>query len=96
MSLFGRHKEEYKPLYDDDFDYDPDFDPTDPDENEDVDAAIEKLRGTIQSGDCLYCNGKNTMKYDGYICFICDKCKMSMHEDMYYRWAAGYPVEFEE
>ena len=31
------------------------------DENEDIEDIIERLRGTIGRGDCLYCGSKNTM-----------------------------------
>ena len=65
------------------------------DENEDPEEVIEKLKGTIGRGDCIYCYAKNGMKYDGLICFICSECGNSVHEDIYYRWAAGYPINFE-
>jgi hypothetical protein len=65
-------------------------------EDEDPEEVIERLRGTIASGDCVYCGGKNTMEYVGDICFVCSKCGMSVHEDVYYRWAAGYDLEFED
>lgn len=58
--------------------------------------AIEKLRGVIGRGDCLYCGAKNAMKYEGRICFICSMCDKSVHEDLYYRWAAGYDIETED
>ena len=66
------------------------------DENEDIDDIIERLRGTIGRGDCIYCGGKNSMIYEGNICFICNKCGKSVHEDIYYRWIAGEVIEFEE
>lgn len=81
--------DEYDEIYDNNMDYE------EVDENEDVEDAIERLRGTIGRGDCLVCNAKNGMKYDGFICFICSECGMSVIEDTYYRWAAGYPVEFD-
>ncbi len=66
-------------------------------ENEyDVDEDIDKLRNTIGKGDCLYCNSKDAMEYDGQICFVCKVCGRSVHEDIYYRWAAGYPIKFED
>ncbi len=57
-----------------------------------IDQEVEALRGTIASGDCIYCGARNTMKYEGDICFICSHCGRSIHEDLYYRWAAGYEV----
>ena len=66
------------------------------DENEDIEDIIEKLRDTIGRGDCIYCSGDNTMEYDGHICFICNSCGKSVHEDLYYRWAAGDSVELED
>lgn len=65
-------------------------------ENEDPEEVIDRLRNTIGRGDCLYCGGKNTMEYEGNICFICTECNNSVHEDLYYRWLAGYPVEVED
>lgn len=59
----------------------------------DVEDAVEKLRGTILKGDCLFCNAVNGMKYEGDICFVCSKCGNSTHEDIYYMWVAGFPVD---
>lgn len=66
------------------------------DENEDPDDVVESLRGTIERGDCIYCGGKLTMTHEGNVCFICSKCGKAVDEDIYYRWIAGYPVEFED
>lgn len=65
------------------------------DENEDVEEIIERLRGTIGRGDCIYCGAKNGMEYEGHVCFICNTCEKSVHEDLYYRWAAGYSIEMD-
>ena len=93
MSTFKnfKKKDEYDRLYD----YDDDICYEELYENEDPEELIDKLRGNIGRGDCLYCDGKNTMEYEGHICFICAECGKSVHEDIYYRWAAGYDVEFE-
>lgn len=88
-----KKKDEYEEIYDNGDDNGIDY--SDLDENEDPEEAIEEIRGTIESGDCIYCNGRNTMKYDGSICFVCSKCRRSTHEDIYYRWVAGYSIEFE-
>jgi hypothetical protein len=74
---------------DDDNNYDPDAD----DEEATIKEAIDNLRGTIPMGDCIYCNAKNGMKDVGNICFVCSKCGQSVHEDIYYRWTAGYRVD---
>ena len=66
------------------------------DENESVDEIVEKLRGNISRGDCLYCGAKNAMIYTGDICFICTECERSVYEDIYYRWAAGEEIIFED
>lgn len=66
------------------------------DENDDPEEVIEKLRNTIGRGDCIYCDAKDGMEYEGNICFICSSCGRSVHEDIYYRWIAGYPIEFED
>jgi len=55
---------------------------------------IDELRGTIAEGSCLFCDGK--MVYTAKCCFICEKCGKSVHEDIYYQWAAGYPLDFED
>ena len=61
-----------------------------------IEEAVDKLRGTIAYGDCIYCGAHHAMKYEGDICFVCDKCGRSIYEDLYYRWAAGYEVEMDE
>ena len=61
-----------------------------------IEEEVEKLRGTIASGDCIYCGAKNGMKYEGNICFVCSECGKSTHEDIYYRWAAGYDVDIDD
>ncbi len=66
------------------------------DENEDPEEVIERLKNTIGRGDCIYCGAKLAMEYDGHICFICSSCGKSVHEDVYYRWAAGYSIDFED
>lgn len=76
-------KDEYSSIYDRDID-------------DDLSETIEELRGTIGRGDCIYCGGKDSMIYVGKICFICEKCGKSVHEDTYYVWAAGYEIEMEE
>ena len=65
------------------------------DENEDEEEVIDRIKGTIGRGDCMYCGSNNAMEYEGHICFICNVCGKSVHEDIYYRWAAGYPIEAE-
>lgn len=49
---------------------------------------IDELKGTISEGDCCYEGCDGTMHYDE-VCFICDKCKRSVHEDTYYYWYSG-------
>lgn len=66
------------------------------DENEDIEDTIDRIRGTIGRGDCLYCGAKNSMIYTGDICFVCNKCGNSVHEDIYYRWVAGEEINFED
>lgn len=96
MSSFenNKHKkDEYDLIYDYDIDS---IDYSELDENESEDEAIEKIRYTIGRGDCLYCGAKNGMEYEGTICFICSGCGKSVHEEIYYRWAAGYTIAFED
>jgi len=83
-----KKKEEYNYIYDDDHD----IDYSELSESSDPEEEIEKLRGTISKGSCMYCGKKDGMKYDE-ICFICSYCGRAVHEDLYYRWAAGYPID---
>lgn len=95
--LFGRNKkkdDEYDRIFDLDSEDSRNYEELD--ENETEEEAIERLRGTISSGDCVYCGAPNAMKYEGNICFICDKCGRSVHEDTYYLWAAGWNIDFDD
>ena len=89
-----KKRDEYDLIYDYDIDDSRNYEELD--ENEDAEEVIKRLRNTIGRGDCLYCGSKNRMEYDGHICFICSSCGKSVHEDIYYRWAAGYTIEFED
>lgn len=89
-----KKKDEYDIIYEYDFEDSRCYEELD--ENEDEEDAINRLRGTIGRGNCIYCDAKNTMEYEGHICFICNECGKSVHEDIYYRWAAGYSIEMEE
>lgn len=60
-----------------------------------IEDLVEELRGTIGRGECVYCGAKNAMEYIGGICFICKECGKSVHEDLYYHWAANYDIEEE-
>lgn len=82
--------------YDDIYDYDIEDNARYEELNENLEDSIDELRGNIGRGDCLYCGSKHAMIYTGNICFICNKCSMSVHEDTYYRWAAGENIEFED
>lgn len=64
-------------------------------DTEKLENDIEELRGTIAKGSCLFCED-GEMIYTANCCFICNKCGKSVHEDMYYQWAAGYPIEFDD
>lgn len=87
-------KDEYDRIYDYDSEDSRDYEELD--ENESPESKMERLRGTIGRGDCVYCGAKNAMEYEGHICFVCSKCGKSVHEDIYYRWAAGYDITFED
>lgn len=65
-------------------------------ETRDVDEMIESMKGTVERGDCLYCGAKDAMVYTGNICFICDKCSKSVHEDIMYAKKLGLPVRLVE
>lgn len=62
------------------------------DDDETMDDKIEKIRGTIDEGDCLWCHQHNGMKYDPQGFFLCDSCNMMCEEDTYYMWNLGYDV----
>ena len=89
-----KKRDEYDLIYDYDIDDSRNYEELD--ENEDPEEVAERLRNTIGRGDCLYCGTENGMEYDGHICFICSECGKSVHEDIYYRLAAGYIIEFED
>lgn len=89
-----KRKDEYDLIYD--YDEEDSRNYEELDENETPEEAVENLRGTIGRGDCIYCGAKNAMEYEGNICFICNTCGKSCHEDIYYRWAAGYNIDFED
>ena len=86
--------DEYNDIYDNGDDNGIDY--SELDENDDPEEIIDSIRGTVTRGDCILCNAKNAMTYDGFICFICSECGNSVHEDTYYRWIAGYPVSIED
>jgi hypothetical protein len=90
----GNKKDEYDRIYNYDIEDSRNYEELD--ENEDPEEVVERLKGTIGRGDCIYCGGKNTMEYEGHICFICSVCGKAVHEDTYYRWAAGYDIDFED
>ncbi|MCM1225674.1 MAG: hypothetical protein NC548_65650 [Lachnospiraceae bacterium] len=86
----GKKLEEYRNIYDeeDSRNYE-EFTESEYETPEDI---IAEMKGTIASGDCIYCGAKMGMKYEGDICFICSECGRSTHENIYYLWAAGYDV----
>lgn len=90
----GKNYKDYHDIYDYDGEDSRNYEELD--ENESLEEAVERLRGTIGRGDCLYCGAKDAMTYEGKICFVCSKCGRSTHEDIYYQWAAGYDIEFED
>jgi transposase-like protein len=94
LGLSNKKRDEYDIIYNYDGEDSRNYEELD--ENEDPEDIIEELRGCIGRGDCLYCDAKNAMEHEGHICFICKECGKSVHEDIYYRWAAGYPIEFED
>ena len=65
---------------------------TESDDDETMDDKIEKIRGTIDEGDYLWCHQHNGMKYDPQGFFFCDSCNMMCKEDTYYMWYLGYDV----
>lgn len=93
FEIKSKKKDEYDLIYDYDIE---NIDYEELDEDETEDEAIDRIRYTIGRGDCLYCGAKNAMEYEGTICFICSSCGKSVHEEIYYRWAAGYTIDFED
>lgn len=97
-------KDEYKDIWDngedDLIDYS-ELDGYEFENDEDVDeetearwAAIDRLKGTIQDGDCLYCGKQNGMHYvKGYYC--CKTCHDLVPEEVYLQWYAGFDVYFD-
>lgn len=97
--IFG-NLSEYEKIFKDNDDNDLGFDPAEADENGDpedeIQAEIDAVRGTISKGDCIFGHAKNAMIYDGSICFVCKKCGMTIDEDGYYRWATSHQVEIDD
>jgi len=62
---------------------------------EDEYEIIERMRDEVTGGDCLYCDARDSMEHDGD-CFICSVCGKSVHEDVYFAWAGGIPIEIED
>lgn len=53
--------------------------------------AIEKLKGTIEYGECMFCNKERGMHFShGF--FFCKDCHDFVPEEMYYQWYAGFDV----
>lgn len=64
--------------------------------DEELELAIDAMKGTIEKGDCLYCGEEDSMIYTGNICFICNKCQKSVHEDTFYACRLGLPFVSED
>ena len=88
-----KRKDEYDRLYDYDEEDSRNYEELYADKSRE--DLVEGLRGTIGRGDCVYCGAKNAIEYICGICFICKECGKSVHEDLYYHWAAGYDIEEE-
>lgn len=53
--------------------------------------AIDRLKGTIEYDECLFCGKKQGMHFShGF--FFCKDCHDFVPEDLYYQWYAGYDV----
>lgn len=56
--------------------------------------AIEKLDGTIEYGECLYCGKEKGMHFNkGW--FFCKTCHDCVPAEVYYQWYAGFDVYLE-
>lgn len=57
--------------------------------------AIDKLAGTIEYGDCMYCGGKDGMHFFKEH-FFCKTCHDFIPAEVYYQWYAGFDVYLEK
>ena len=48
-----------------------------------------------RTGNCPYCDGKDTMSYDGSTCYICSNCNTATDKETYLEWLHGSPIEFD-
>lgn len=56
--------------------------------------AIDRLSGTIEYGECLYCGLANGMHFNkGW--FFCKTCHDCVPAEVYYQWYAGFDVYLE-
>lgn len=94
-----RKKDEYSEIYegyagdngdDREFDYsdlsgyEPEFD---------EEEAIEKARGEVDVGPCMYCDGE--MENDGSL-FVCTSCGMTASENEYLRWYVDNVADYDD
>lgn len=85
---------EYEVIYD--FEDDDSRNYEELDENESVEDAVERIKNSYGRGDCMFCGTVNGMIRENTMCLICESCGRAVHEDIYFRWLAGYDVEFED
>lgn len=53
--------------------------------------AIDRLSGTIEYGECLYCGKEKGMHFkNGF--FFCKTCHDFIPAEVYYQWYAGFDV----
>ena len=82
MSLFGWWNDSDDVFDDDEDDIGNEWDVPE----EEIDEAVDQIRGKVDTGDRIYCKAKDTMHYDGKEFFVCSHCGMIVDEDTYYQW----------
>ena len=85
---------EYEYIYDNGDDSGIDY--SDLDENPDPEDVIDELRKTLGKGTCPKCGEVSMIPHKGGHCYYCLECGHAEHPEVYLRWVAGYPVEYED
>ena len=88
MSLFGWWNDSDDVFDDDEDDIGNEWDVPE----EEIDEAVDQIKGKVNTGDCIYCKAKDTMHYYGQGFFVCSHCGNIIDEDTYYQWMLGYGV----
>lgn len=71
----------------------------DPEEDADISArwdAIDRLRGKVKKGKCIFCGKRNGMHLTPMGNYACQYCHDTVPDEVYLQWYAGFDVYFTE